>query len=169
MKRKINKLLFKISDKILPPYYQFRLGNRIKNFFAKRFLKYVGKEVNWGKNVQVPYDLCIGDESGIGNNAKIDFKVTIGKFVMMGRNVTILTHNHNTTRVDIPMCKQGNTENTCLSIEDDVWIGDNVIITPGVAKIGTGSILAAGAVVTKDVPPYTIVGGNPARIIRERK
>lgn len=54
-------------------------------------------------------------------------------------------------------------------IGNDVWIGDNVIITAGCCQIGDGSILAAGSVVTKNVEPYSVVGGNPARIIRYRK
>lgn len=167
--KKVNKLLFKFFDKIFPSYCNFKFGNVIKNLFAKGFLKHVGKKVNWGKNLRLPYEFSIGDESGVGNNAIIDNKVSIGNYVMMGKNVTILTRNHNTNRTDIPMCKQGNTDYIPLIIEDDVWICDNVFITPSVKTIGKGSILAAGAVVTKDVPPYTIVGGNPAKVIRKRK
>ncbi|WP_442859821.1 DapH/DapD/GlmU-related protein [Anaerobutyricum hallii] len=66
------------------------------------------------------------------------------------------------------MIKQGYTENKPVYIEDNVWIGRRVLIMPGVC-IGTGSIVAAGAVVTKNVEPYSIVGGNPAKIIKYRK
>ena len=64
---------------------------------------------------------------------------------------------------------QGFSEISPLSIGNDVWIGDNVMITAGCNRIGEGSIIAAGSVVTKDVEPYSVVGGNPAKIIRYRK
>ncbi len=64
---------------------------------------------------------------------------------------------------------QGFTEISSLVIGNDVWIGDDVIITVGCCHIGEGSILAAGAVVTKDIEPYCVVGGNPAKVIRYRK
>ena len=63
---------------------------------------------------------------------------------------------------------QGASEFSPLVIGNDVWICDNVIITPSCCNIGDGSILAAGAVITKDVDPYTVVGGNPARVIKHR-
>ena len=66
------------------------------------------------------------------------------------------------------MMEQGFEEERPVVIGNDVWIGDRVIILPGV-HVGDGSILAAGAVVTKDVPPYAIVGGVPAKLIRMRK
>ena len=88
--------------------------------------------------------------------------------VMMGPNVSIYTSNHKFDRTDIPMIKQGNSETKPVIIENDVWIGANVIILPGVT-IHEGSIIAAGAVVTKDVECYTIVAGNPAKVIKKRK
>jgi maltose O-acetyltransferase len=67
------------------------------------------------------------------------------------------------------MIAQGFDELTPLVIEDDVWIGANVIILPSAKRIGTGSIVAAGAVVVKDVPALMIVGGNPATVLRDRR
>lgn len=87
---------------------------------------------------------------------------------MIGKDLKIFTQNHRTDRVDIPMREQGFWPVSPLVIGDDVWICDSVIITPGCSSIGTGSILAAGAVVTADVEPYTIVGGNPAKPIKRR-
>lgn len=168
LSRKLNKLLFVIADSVLPSYIYCSWGNHVKNFFAKKHLAYVGKNVNWGKHLTIPYDLEIGDESGVGNNASIGYQVKLGNQVMMGRNVTIFTSNHQTNRIDIPMSKQGMTEISPLIVEDDVWICDGVIITPGCSRIGKGSILAAGAVVTKDVEAYSVVGGNPAKVIRYR-
>lgn len=91
----------------------------------------------------------------------------IGNNVMMGPDVTILTHTHNIERTDIPMGRQGATVKE-VSVGNDVWIGMRSIIMPGV-RIGNGVVIGAGAVVTKDVPDFAIVGGVPARIIRYRK
>lgn len=167
-KQKLFKAGFVLADKLLPGYNYCRWGNDVKNFFAKRYMRHVGEKVNWGENIHVPYDFSIGNGSGVGNNAYIGYNVTLGDNVMMGRNVTIFTANHKTDRTDIPMVCQGFTEVSPLTIEDDVWICERVIITPGCCVIGKGSILAAGAVVTKNVEPYSVVGGNPARVIRMR-
>lgn len=86
---------------------------------------------------------------------------------MMGPDVSILTHTHNIERTDIPMGQQGMRVSEVV-IGNDVWIGMRVVIMPGV-RIGNGVVIGAGAVVTKDVPDYAIVGGVPARIIKFRK
>lgn len=87
---------------------------------------------------------------------------------MMGPDVLIIGQNHNFESVDLPMRLQGYSSSEKVIIEDDVWIGARVVILPGV-KIGSGSILGTASVVTKDIPPYAIIGGNPARLIRYRK
>ena len=91
----------------------------------------------------------------------------IGNDVMMGPEVVILTYSHKFDRLDIPMNDQGSYVDPVM-IGNDVWIGTRSIILPGV-KIGNGVLIGAGAVVTKDVPDYAIVGGVPAKIIRYRK
>jgi maltose O-acetyltransferase len=93
--------------------------------------------------------------------------ITIGADVMMGPDVVILTTNHIFENTDIPMDQQGIANELPVTIEDDVWIGTRVIILPG-RHIGRGSIIGAGSVVTKDIPPFAIVGGNPAKVIRYR-
>ena len=87
---------------------------------------------------------------------------------MMAPEVHIVANNHNFADTSIPMCFQ-EPEQTHLptTIGDDCWIGVRSILTPG-HTIGQGSIIAAGSVVTHDVQPYTIVGGNPAKPIRSR-
>ncbi len=86
---------------------------------------------------------------------------------MMGPEVIVLTQHHKFDRLDIPMRQQGHKPYEPVIIGDDVWIGIRAIILPGV-KIGKGAIIGAGAVVTKDVPEYAIVGGVPARVIKLR-
>ena len=93
-------------------------------------------------------------------------KVIIGKFVSIAAKVTIVASNHNFQRTDIPIKQQG-VNSKGIVIEDDTWIGANATILDGV-KIATGAIVAAGAVVTKDVDKYLIVGGVPAKVIGSR-
>jgi maltose O-acetyltransferase len=87
---------------------------------------------------------------------------------MMGPDVMIISRGHNFSRLDIPMMSQGDSDPKLVVFENDVWIGARAIILPGV-HIGQGAIVGAGAVVTKDVPPYAIVGGNPAKVIKSRR
>ena len=112
-------------------------------------------------------DLVIGENSGIGEYSKIMPGVIIGDNVMMGPKCFFCTRNHEYTRTDIPMIQQGFQEQRPIKIGNDVWIGQNVIILPGVT-VGNGCIIGAGAVVTKNVPDYAIVGGNPAKILKYR-
>jgi maltose O-acetyltransferase len=128
----------------------------------------VGVNVEHGALIDSGAEIDIGDNSGIGLNAYITGPLVIGRDVVMGPSCTIIGMNHKTTRTDIPMIQQGYHPKVAPVIEDDVWIGANVTILPG-KRIGTGSVVAAGAVVTRDVPPLSVVGGNPARVIRRRK
>ena len=87
----------------------------------------------------------------------------------MGEDVLLLGSGHKHDSIEIPIGLQGNLPITPLTVLDDVWIGSRAIILPGCTRIGHGAIIGAGAVVTKDVPDWAIVGGNPAIIIKKRK
>lgn len=87
---------------------------------------------------------------------------------MMGEDCTIITRNHMHDRTDIPMNQQGFEAERPVTIGNDVWIGDRVTILPGVT-IEDGCIIGAGAVVTRDIPAYSIAAGIPARVIKQRK
>jgi maltose O-acetyltransferase len=136
-----------------------------------RILNKCGANVNIETNAYFGGDtITIGDNSGIGKRAYIG---NIGgrraydrEKCNDGSRYDKLTKSHSHERIDIPMCKH-DLYPSKMVIEDDVWIGIRSIIMPGV-KIGKESIIAAGAVVTKDVPQYAIVGGVPARIIKKR-
>ena len=95
--------------------------------------------------------------------------LTIEDVLMMGEKVLFLGGGHNYGNLEIPMGKQGNKPATPLHICSDVWIGTRAIILPGCKRIGKSVIIGAGSVVTKDIPDYAIVGGNPARVIKMRK
>ena len=112
-------------------------------------------------------EIEIGDNSGIGVRCEVCRPVSIGSNVMMGPDVIVLTTSHTFDRIDVPIRQQGRLPSKKVLIADDVWIGTRAILLPGV-KIGKGSIIGASAIVTKDVPEYAIVGGNPAKIIRYR-
>lgn len=112
--------------------------------------------------------LKMGDHSNIGPLSYIGCSgyIEIGSGVMMGPRVNLMAEGHKFDDITRPMKEQGVTK-SFIKIEDDVWIGVNSTILSGVT-VGRGSIIAAGAVVTRDVPPYSIVGGIPARVIRNR-
>lgn len=115
-----------------------------------------------------PQRIAIGHDVWIGPNACLlgAGGITIGNYVMIANNVSILSTDHAFDDPARPMMRQGNVQRPVV-IENDVWLGANVVVMPGVC-IGSGSIVGAGAVVTHDVPPYAIVGGVPAKVIKYR-
>ncbi|MBF6588994.1 MAG: acyltransferase [Ktedonobacterales bacterium] len=112
--------------------------------------------------------LSVGDHSNIGAYCYIGCAgfIRIGSNVMMSPRVSLYAENHNFAEVTRPMKEQGVTR-APIVIEDDCWIASHSVILAGVT-IGRGSIIAAGSVVTRDVPPYSIVAGSPARVLRSR-
>ena len=148
----------------------FNLGaKKLRGFLASKLFLQTGHSINIEKGAFFGSgrNISIGDYSGIGVDAKISGTITIGSHVMMGPEVMIYTQNHNFDRLDIPMIEQGNSEVDPVIIGDDVWVGARAIILPGVV-IGSGAVVAAASVVTKDVPDFAIVGGNPAKLIKMR-
>ena len=110
-------------------------------------------------------NVIIGDNSLVGMSNVIIGPVTIGNNVILAQNVVASGLNHEYKDVTVPIHLQPVTTAT-ITIEDDCWIAANVVITSGVT-IGKHSVIAAGAVVTKDIPPYSIAAGNPAKVIKQ--
>ena len=116
------------------------------------------KAIEMGKNVAINYG-CIIDASDGG-------EIIIGDNVSMGPYCVLRAANHVFTNPNIPIREQGHEPGKII-LEDDVWLGANVIVLPNV-KIGRGSVIGAGAVVTKEIEPYSIAVGVPAKKIRRR-
>lgn len=141
---------------------------KLRALVAKFFLTRCGTNVNIQKNTKFSHRCTIGNNSGIGRYSVLHGPVYIGNDVMMGPNCTIYTQNHSYTDISKPMNLQGFSSERPVVIGNDVWIGGHVIILPGV-KVGNHSIIGAGSVVTKDVPEFAVVGGNPAKVLKFRK
>ncbi|MBQ7171992.1 MAG: CatB-related O-acetyltransferase [Clostridia bacterium] len=140
----------------------------LRRWCVRHFAAESADSINIERKAVISKKLHIGKGSGIGEASKIQGETFIGDFVMMGPECHIWTINHETSDVTIPMCKQGSRQERPVRIGNDIWIGSRVTILPGV-RIGNGAIIGAGAVVTKDVPEYAIVGGNPAKVLKMRK
>lgn len=143
--------------------------------YRKRFSK-IGRNVSFDVRGIYSYEnIEIGNEVNLGCRPILiaaKSKIVIGNHVMFGPEVTIRGGNHRIDIVGRNMIDIGENEKRAeddpgVVIEDDVWIGTRAIILAG-TRIGRGAVIGAGAVVTKSVPPYAIVGGNPARILRMR-
>lgn len=134
-----------------PPYRSFSLGSHsvVESFSC------INNAVG---------DVIIGKHTRIGLHNTIIGPVTIGDHVNLAQGITVSALNHNFTDTTKRIDEQGVTTKPVV-IGDDVWIGANAVILPGVT-IGRHAVVAAGAVVTQDVPENTLVGGVPAKIIK---
>lgn len=132
-----------------------------KNFVFDPYGSYSYSTIEVGNDVYIgPGAVLNASESGI----------KMGNKIMFGPNVTIMGGDHNSSEIGVYMYDQKlkNPENDLhVNIEDDVWIGTGVIVLKGVT-IGRGSIIAAGSIVTKSCPPYSVVAGVPGKIIKKR-
>lgn len=156
-----------------PTEIPFHIGKSVRRFFLKSVFREYGTHSTVGYRVFIGlgYDISIGSYSWIGSKVKIfgiggGGKVKIGNNVIISPEVTIITTEHNYENPEIPIFSQA-MKKSAVVIEDNAYIGYHVIILPGVT-IGKGAIVGAGAVVTRDVPEYTVEGGVPARVIKKR-
>lgn len=141
-------------------------------------MKHCGKGVllhPMSSDIRGLWNLSVGDGTSIPKGSTIyctDAPLTIGRKVIFGPRPTIITGDHRTDIIgkyiiDVTVQEKLPENDQPVIIEDDVWCGANVTILKGVT-IGRGSVVAAGAVVTKSFPPYSIIGGVPARLLKKR-
>lgn len=156
--------LFRFTPEIYRPYALF--FPYIRKILVKAFLQKAGQGIRVKRNADISMFIEIGSYSELGTNCIIQSGTKMGDYVIMGPNVKIYTKNHGTDRLDIPIAMQDIIFKE-TTIGNDVWLGANVIITPGV-KIGNHVVIAAGAVVTRDIPDYAVAGGVPAKVIKYR-
>lgn len=170
IKKWIGRVLYVTIGKNMPlSGSRISLGSRrFRQFCAHWILgDKCGEWVNIDKGATFGDEIELGNGSGIGANCSVPNGVTIGHHVMIGIDVLMFTNEHRYDDLTIPMGLQGRTEIEPIVIGNDVWIGSRSLIMKG-THIGDGAIIAAGSVVTKDVPPYEIWGGNPARYLKSR-
>lgn len=110
-------------------------------------------------------DVIIGDRTRIGLGCVVIGPVAIGNDVMFAQNIVVSGLNHGYQDLSLPPSLQ-TVDTKPIHIGDEVWIGANSVITAGV-NIGKHSVVAAGSVVTKSVPPYSVVAGNPAKVLKQ--
>ena len=167
--RIIAYVFYKCVAQFLPhPPRMFGIGKYARTMACRHLLLSCGRDVNVERLADIGFHptVRIGNNSGIGVRAVVTH-ADIGDDVMMGPEFVYIPVGHVFNRTDIPMRLQARTPVERLTIGNDVWIGRRVMVMPGV-RIGNGAIIAAGAVVTKDVPDFAIVGGVPAKVIRYR-
>jgi maltose O-acetyltransferase len=158
-------VFFRFTPEVYRPYALF--FPCIRRILVKTFINKCGEKLCVKRNADISMFIEIGNYSEVGTNCVIQSNTYIGDYVIMGPDVKIYTRNHGFSRIDVPMALQPVVEKTVV-IKNDVWIGANVIILPGV-EIGNHVLIAAGAVVTKNVPDYAVVAGVPAKIIKYRE
>lgn len=158
-----------------------KLGYKMRYLFYRRHLKSLGNNISIASGVFFgdPSSIEIGDHSEFGRNVNINAGecngVFIGNYVAIADGTYLRSSNHKFDQIDIPIQLQGhyskeikfNNRKYSVVIEDDVWIGARAIILSG-AHIGKGSVIGAGAVVAIKIPSYSIVVGNPGRVIGSR-
>ncbi len=161
--KKVNSLFIDLSVRVYPNVIlnteyggTISIGEKTELLYGVTLMTY-GGNIIIGKNCSInPYTVLYGH----GN-------LTIGDNVLIAGHTLIIPSNHIFSDTEKPINTQGETR-LGIIIEDDVWIGSGCRILDGVT-IGKGAVVAAGAVVNKNVNPYTVVGGVPAKLIKNRK
>jgi acetyltransferase-like isoleucine patch superfamily enzyme len=140
----------------------FRLGNNVR-IREHAWIQATSSLEDLGEGLKIGDDTYIGPRCIIGAGGGIN----IGSNVTMGAGVELLAENHRFEDIDLLISEQGVTRQG-INIENNVWLGNRVIVLDGI-RIGTGAVVGAGSVVTRDLPPYSIAVGNPARVMGNRR
>lgn len=168
-KKSVGYLLYIFGGGWMPHYQlgrKWKIAGSLRAFACRLYFEHCGDGADIGRKVKLSSGISIGSHSGIGDFCYFQGRVKIGDYVMMAPECAFIAANHNFADTQKPMCCQGTLERG-ITVGNDVWFGYRVIVLDGVT-IGNGVIVAAGSVVTKDIPDYAIAGGVPARVIRYR-
>lgn len=157
-----------IGGYIRKKYWEYVLNSNGFKIIERGVEIFSGHHSNFGKNLVIGYNSILSCEDGRG--------IFIGDNVGIAANSYVRTANHRIDNVGIPILHQGHDFKTIafngseysIVIEDNVWIGAHSIILSG-SHISTGSVISAGSVVSSFVPPYSVVAGNPGRVIKSRQ
>jgi len=172
LKQKIYLILYYFLASKLPRCETPIVGlsfRKLRRFLTERIFKQAGNNININTGVYFGNgnNIQIGNNSSMEVGCQIANDTIIGNDVMIAPDVIIFSQGHETTNVNTLMRLQGKTPPRPVVIGNDVWIGQRAIILPGVT-IQDGAIIGAGSIVTKDVAARTVVGGNPAKFIKNR-
>lgn len=170
--QKFKLAIYYLIIQYLPHSRFVKLSNLIRLFYVSKILKIISFDKNSkfenGIYISDARDIEIGNFVRINENVFLQGNIKIGDYVMIAPGVSIYTKTHNYHDINTPMVLSGESKTKKVIIENDVWIGRNAVVMPGV-KIGRGSIIGANAIVNKSVAPNSIMGGVPARLIRKRE
>lgn len=156
---------------MLGTYFQFFIPSRQKKICEKKFL-YFGEnaEFRMGASAVNCSNIEIGKNVVIRPNsilmATVDGKIVIEQNVLLGSGVHVYVSNHKYDDTSLPIYSQGHSPSKPVTIKEGSWVGANAIILPGVT-IGRNAVVGAGSIVTKDVEDFTVVAGNPAKLIKK--
>lgn len=171
----------RLARTVTSAWLRMRVGHCGKRLRAGTGVKVLGGgNITLGDDVSILGDatlaaiggvLQIGDRVAMNRHVHIDAsqagRIQVGSCVLIGPNVVLRASDHSHERTDIPIRDQGHTGGW-IHVEEGVWLAANVVVTRNV-RVGAHSIVAAGAVVVEDVPPFSVVAGVPARVLRSRK
>lgn len=169
--QKLKLIIYYVIIQNLPHSRFLKISNTIRIWYLSKVLKIMP----YDKNSKFEYKIYVSDARQISlgsfvrinENTFFQGNVNIGNHVMIAPNVSVYSKTHKYDDLNTPMVLSGETPTKTVVIEDDVWIGINAVILPGI-RIGKGAIVGANSVVSKNVEPYSIVGGVPAKLIRKR-
>lgn len=163
-------ILYKLIFKWFPISYKYgkigEFSRYVRRCLCKRIFEHCGDDTNIEHGADFGYGLhvILHHSSSLGIHCHVPSDIEVGANCMIGPNFYVEFQSHNFERVDIPKWQQGMRPKKKTKIGNDVWIGRDVYFTPG-RSIADGCVIAAKSVVTKDFPPYTVIGGNPAKAI----
>ena len=170
--QKIKLVIYYGFVQYLPHSRTLGLATRFRVWYLSKVLKIMPSDKNSKVETRVYISnakhLKIGKHVRINEQVFLQGEISIGDYSMLAPNVAIYTKTHVYDNPNVPMVTAGETPTKPVVLEEDVWLGRNVVVLPGVT-IGKGSIVGANSLVNKNVAPYSIMGGVPARLIRSRK